>query len=61
VAFLQWARPRLGMRWAGFRKVRRQVCKRIAARIRELGLAGFDAYRRRLDADDEWAPVFRRS
>jgi chemotaxis protein methyltransferase CheR len=56
VAFLQWALPRLGMRWAGFRKVRRQVCKRIAARIRELGLAGFDAYRRHLDgAPDEWA------
>jgi chemotaxis protein methyltransferase CheR len=55
VAFLQWALPRLGMRWAGFRKVRRQVCKRIVARMGELGLAGFDAYRRHLDADDEWA------
>jgi chemotaxis protein methyltransferase CheR len=56
VAFLQWALPRLGMRWAGFRKVRRQVCRRIVARMGELGLASFDAYRRRLDADgDEWA------
>ena len=29
VVFLQWALPRLRMRWAGFRKVRRQVCGRV--------------------------------
>jgi hypothetical protein len=28
VVFLQWALPRLGLRWQGFRKVRRQVCRR---------------------------------
>jgi chemotaxis protein methyltransferase CheR len=55
VAFLQWALPRLGLRWPGYRKVRRQVCRRLRARLDELGLAGFDAYRARLDADPaEW-------
>ncbi len=55
-AFLQWALARRDFRWPGFRKVRRQVCKRLKARIRELGLGDFAAYRRRLDADPaEWA------
>jgi len=27
VEFLQWALPRLHLRWPGFRKVRAQVCK----------------------------------
>jgi len=26
IDFLEWALPRLGMRWAGFRRVRGQVC-----------------------------------
>ena len=39
VRFLQWALPRLDMRWPGYRKVRRQVGKRIARRLDELGLA----------------------
>ena len=30
VTFLQWALPRLHFRWPGFRKVRRQVCRRIS-------------------------------
>jgi chemotaxis protein methyltransferase CheR len=56
VAFLQWVLPRLGMRWAGFRKVRRQVCKRLGRRLAELGLADLDAYRARLEHDpEEWA------
>lgn len=55
VAFLQWALPRLGMRWPGFRKVRRQVCRRIARRLGEIGLADLAAYRRRLAAEPaEW-------
>jgi chemotaxis protein methyltransferase CheR len=54
-AFLQWALPRLNMRWAGFRKVRGQVCKRLKHRISDLGLEGFAAYRARLEADSqEW-------
>lgn len=38
IELLQWAAPRLGLRWAGFRNVRGQVCKRISRRARELGL-----------------------
>lgn len=54
-SFLQWALPQLGLRWAGFRKVRRQVCKRLARRIHELGLASSTDYRARLAADpEEW-------
>jgi chemotaxis protein methyltransferase CheR len=56
VAFLQWALPRLRLRWPGFRKVRRQVCRRISRRIAELELDGIKAYRARLEADPaEWA------
>lgn len=51
VALLQWALPRIGLRWDGFRNVRRQVVKRVAARIRELGLPDVAAYRARLEAD----------
>src|SRR5215218_3800261 len=55
VAFLQWALPRLGLRWAGFRRVRRQVCRRIVRRAAELGLPSLDAYRAHLDAHPgEW-------
>src|SRR4051812_18935427 len=55
VAFLQWALPRLGLRWAGYRRVRRQVCRRVARRIAELGLDGHDAYRAHLAAHpEEW-------
>jgi len=55
VAFLHWALPRLGLRWAGYRKVRRRVCKRVARRLRELGLADVRAYGERLEADPaEW-------
>jgi len=53
--FLQWALPKLDLRWAGFRKVHGQVCKRLKRRVRDLGLNGFAAYRSRLDADpQEW-------
>jgi chemotaxis protein methyltransferase CheR len=55
VSFLQWALPRLGMRWPGFRKVRRQVCKRLGRRLAELGVPDLDAYRRHLLAHpEEW-------
>ncbi len=54
-AFLQWALPQLNLRWAGFRKVRGQVCKRLGARLRALGLDDWAAYRTRLQADpSEW-------
>lgn len=53
--FLDWVLPRLGFRRAGFRRVRGQVCKRIARRMRVLDMPDFDAYRRLLEADrNEW-------
>jgi chemotaxis protein methyltransferase CheR len=53
--FLQWALPRLGLGWAGFRKPRRQVCRRIERRRRGLGLSDVEAYRARLEVDPgEW-------
>jgi chemotaxis protein methyltransferase CheR len=56
VEFLQWALPRLRLQWSGFRKVRRQVCRRLHRRIGELGLPDLDAYRERLARDQsEWA------
>jgi len=50
-SFLQWALPRLDLRWAGFRKVRRQVCKRLKRRMSDLGIEDFGAYRARIEAD----------
>lgn len=35
VAFLQWALPQLGLRWAGYRRVRGTVCRRLRRRLRE--------------------------
>jgi chemotaxis protein methyltransferase CheR len=56
VTFLQWALPRLHLRWAGFRKVRRQVCRRVQQRIRTLGLSDICAYRNYLEQHaEEWS------
>lgn len=53
--FLQWALPRLGLRREGYKKVRRQVCRRIQKRISELHLSGYAAYRAYLEEHpDEW-------
>jgi hypothetical protein len=49
VEFLRWALPRLELRWAGFRTVRRQVCRRLRQRLDALGLANLDAYRAYLE------------
>jgi chemotaxis protein methyltransferase CheR len=55
VRFLQWALPRLRLRWAGYRKVRGQVRKRLARRLRELELADLGAYEAHLkEHPDEW-------
>ncbi|MBB3060024.1 CheR family methyltransferase [Microbulbifer rhizosphaerae] len=55
VTFLQWALPRLRMRWPGFRKVRGQVCKRLQRHIKQLGLEDVSAYRRYLARHpEEW-------
>ena len=55
IHFLQWALPQLQMRWAGFRKVRNQVCKRIVKRIEFLGLSDFNDYKDYLSQNPlEW-------
>jgi hypothetical protein len=54
-AFLQWALPRLGLRWRGYRQVRARVRKELNERLRELGLPDIAAYRGRLKAHPrEW-------
>lgn len=58
VLFLRKALPRARLRWAGYRKVRRQVCKRIRGRQRELGIDGFDAYADFLSREPAEAEVF---
>jgi chemotaxis protein methyltransferase CheR len=55
VRFLQWALPQMRMSWPGFRKVRKQVCKRISRRLQDLSLASVEEYRDYLDEHaDEW-------
>lgn len=58
VALLQWMLPQLQLRWLGFRKVRRQVCKRIERRMRELHLPDTAAYRAYLEAHEAERSVF---
>ena len=60
IEFLQWALPRLNMRWPGFRKVRKQVCKRIQRRMNELGICSAARYRAYLEQHaDEWVVLDR--
>lgn len=61
VPFLQWALPRLGYRWKGFRKPRGQVLKRIRGRMQDLGLSGgYAAYRAYLEEhSEEWEMLDR--
>ena len=55
VQFLRTVLPRLGLRWQGFRKVRRQVIKRIKRRLRDLHLADVAAYLAYLESHPhEW-------
>jgi chemotaxis protein methyltransferase CheR len=55
VAFLQWVLPQLQLRWPGFRKMRRQVCKRLQRRIFALELSDIEDYRKYLQSHaDEW-------
>jgi chemotaxis protein methyltransferase CheR len=45
----------MGKRWPGYRRVRRQVCKRIGRRLKELGLSGPSAYGSHLATHrEEW-------
>ena len=58
VNFLLWALPKLRYQWRGFRRVRRQVCRRIQNHIRDLELADFKDYRDYLESHQgEW-PIF---
>lgn len=68
VQFLQWCLPRLQLRWSGYRKVRRQVYKRISARLQLLGLHSVADYRSYLETHPEewevldsscWIPISR--
>jgi chemotaxis protein methyltransferase CheR len=55
IRFLQWALPKLRYRWAGFRRVRRQVCKRLGRRLAELALPDLTTYRTYLvQHPNEW-------
>jgi chemotaxis protein methyltransferase CheR len=55
IAFLQWALPKMGLRWPGFRRVRGQVCKRVERRIRCLGCEDVGCYRTYLqEHPQEW-------
>jgi chemotaxis protein methyltransferase CheR len=58
VDFLKWCLPRLGLRWPGYRKVRRLVGKRLNRRLAELGLADLSAYHTFLMREPaEWAQL----
>ena len=55
VHFLQWCLPKLGLVWPGYRKVRRQVYKRIQRRLEALSLSALADYQRYLETHpDEW-------
>ena len=56
IAFLRGTLPAIGLEWRGFRRVHRQVCKRLGRRLAALGLADLQAYRVYLGADAaEWS------
>ncbi len=58
VTFLQAVLPQLGLRWPGFRKVRRQLCKRLDRRRQALGLPDLAAYRTFLERHPaEWVEL----
>jgi len=55
VRFLQDVLPLMGFQWAGFRKVRGTVRRRVVRRMRELAIADLNAYRSYLDrTPHEW-------
>ncbi len=55
VEFLKWALPQVGLAWLGFRRVHRQVCKRVGKRLGELRLPDSGAYREYLQRNpSEW-------
>lgn len=58
VDFLQWALPKMHMQWQGFRKVRKQVCKRIDQRLNAISLSDIRSYRNYLKTHtEEWSEL----
>jgi chemotaxis protein methyltransferase CheR len=58
VELLQSVLPKLGLRWAAISRNRRQVCRRLKARIRSLGLPDPRAYAEYAERHpDEWAAL----
>ena len=56
VEFLRWSLPRLDYKWQGFRKVRRQICKRLKRRLQELSISDISIYKDYLSNNQkEWA------
>lgn len=53
IRFLQEVLPQFGYRWKGFRKVRKQVCKRIRKRLLELDLTDLTVYRQYLENNEK--------
>ncbi len=58
VQFLQQCLPRLRLIWPGYRKVRRQVYKRLTRRMESLGAASLADYRAYLETHPEEWEVF---
>ena len=55
ICFLQEMLPRLQLSWRGFRRVHRQVCKRLQRRLKQLQLPDLASYRQYLrDQSQEW-------
>jgi len=55
IEFLRWCLPKMQFRWEGFRRVRRQVCKRIQKRLKDLALRNIMEYREYLESHPaEW-------
>jgi len=53
--FLKWVLPQLGLRWEGYRKVKRQVCRRINKRLQTLKLKSYSSYKDYINAHpEEW-------
>jgi chemotaxis protein methyltransferase CheR len=58
ITFLEWALPYLGLTWTGYRRVHRQVCKRLGRRLAMLGLGDMADYRGYLGRHPaEWGEV----
>jgi chemotaxis protein methyltransferase CheR len=58
IRFMQKRLPELGYRWKGFRKVRKQVCKRIRRRLMELELLDLSSYHQYLETHEAERNVF---